>query len=59
MLFMLLLQGWLLTRSAVEADCLLRLFDKVFEDLYVYACTCLNAKMVVLQCMQIKQVMVD
>lgn len=49
-------QGWLNHCSPQEADILQGLFDKVFEDLYVFAKQNLTAKMVVLECMQIKQV---
>ena len=53
---MSLLQGWLLKRSPQESDVLLKLFDALFEDLYNYASQSLEAKMLLLQCMQIKQV---
>ncbi|XP_052061669.1 dynein axonemal heavy chain 8-like [Mytilus californianus] len=50
-----ILQGWLKTRNAAEADILLGLFDKLFEDVNLYVNLQLNAKMDVLQCNQIKQ----
>ena len=50
------LQGWLLGRNAQEADVLLNLFDALFEDVYNYANNNLHGKMLLLQCMQIKQV---
>ena len=53
---MVLLQGWLNRRPPQEADVLLALFDSVFSDLYLYARNNLEAKMIVLQCMQIRQV---
>ena len=50
------LQGWLNRRPPQEADVLLNLFDSVFFDLYQFARISLEAKMDVLQCMQIRQV---
>ena len=43
-------------RNAQEADVLLALFDKIFEDLILFGATKTVPKMDVLQCMQIMQV---
>ncbi len=49
------LQGWLNRRSPLEAEILLSLFDRFFEDLFNFTVHNLNAKMEVLQSMQIMQ----
>lgn len=54
--FYLQWQGWLNRRSPVEAEILLGIFDRIFEDLFNYAIQSLFAKMEVLQSMQIMQV---
>ena len=49
-------QGWLNHRSPIEAETLLGIFDRIFEDLFNYAIQSLNAKIEVLQSMQVMQV---
>ena len=49
-------QGWFNSRNPQEEDILQGLFDRIFEDLYTFASVSLNAKIDVLQCMQVKQV---
>uniref|UniRef100_A0A8C8CZV8 AAA+ ATPase domain-containing protein n=1 Tax=Oncorhynchus tshawytscha TaxID=74940 RepID=A0A8C8CZV8_ONCTS len=50
-----ILQGWAYKRSAVEADNIMSLYDKVFEDAYVYLKQSLKPKMELLECNYIMQ----
>ena len=51
-----ILEGWLIHRSPQESDVLLNLFDSVFFDVYLFVILKLEPKMVLLQCMYIRQV---
>ncbi|XP_028415244.1 dynein heavy chain 5, axonemal-like [Dendronephthya gigantea] len=50
-----ILQGWLNTRSPVEADVLMPLFEKVFSDLRIYVEQNLVPKMDLLECNHVMQ----
>ncbi|KAJ7340954.1 hypothetical protein JRQ81_004241, partial [Phrynocephalus forsythii] len=50
-----ILQGWLKTRTAQEAEVLLTLYDKVFEAAYTYMKLNLSPKMELLECNYIMQ----
>ena len=51
-------QGWLKTRSPQENDILMGLFDRLFADLFTYVTQNLNLKMDIMECNQIRQVLV-
>ena len=54
--WMPLLKGWFLRRPGSEQDIMMPLFEGVFEDVYQFWSINLTKKMVVLQCMVIRQV---
>ena len=49
-------EGWLIHRQPQERDVLLPLFDSIFYDVYLLVSLKLEPKMVMLQCMYIRQV---
>ena len=51
-----ILMGWLNKRQPQESDILLGLFDRLYDDLFNFVVNNLEAKMVLLQSMQIRQV---
>lgn len=51
-----ILKGWSFKRNAQEADSLLTLYDKIFEDAYLYMKQNLKPKMELLECNYIMQV---
>uniref|UniRef100_A0A6Q2WTL9 AAA+ ATPase domain-containing protein n=1 Tax=Esox lucius TaxID=8010 RepID=A0A6Q2WTL9_ESOLU len=50
-----ILQGWAYKRSAAEADKIMILYDKIFEDAYVHLKQSLKPKMELLECNYIMQ----
>lgn len=52
------IQGWTNTRNAKEADSILSLYDRVFEDAYSFMRQSLKPKMELLECNYITQVCV-
>lgn len=50
-----ILQGWTRKRSAKEAESIMSLYDKIFEDVYLYMKQNLNPKMELLECNYITQ----
>lgn len=54
-----MLQGWAHKRNAQEAESLLTLYDKIFEDVYLYMKQNLKPKMELLECNYIMQVCIQ
>ncbi|XP_062857915.1 dynein axonemal heavy chain 8-like [Trichomycterus rosablanca] len=50
-----ILQGWTNKRSAQEADSLMSLYDKIFEDAYIFMKQNLKPKMQLLECNYVMQ----
>ena len=51
-----MLQGWANKRNAKEADSIVSLYNKIFEDAYLYMKQNLKPKMELLECNYIMQV---